>query len=322
MTLQDYTLDYSRYGPKVLRNFVMARLRLSGREYENAPKKDLARRLRRLDRDMNFRFMDLLPELRAHVYEYLFTDSGVFSQILAVSKQLQREARPFMEAVHQVTWHVKRRSVFLTAYRTKTQLGHAASEVVDALFRHRELFRSIHKLTIALEPGPEGFIRQHVVHPAVFNFCAFLAFECSGSRLREVEIRYRKHASRLREQVALDGLRQLLWPVCLLCGRFAVNVSGLGEQTEELRSAVMREAQPQMLEACERYMHAAHQIADLVQDCAARLAREEACEYFDGARRLEEIHNRANPVAVIGETTEALEFEYRARSSRASKAGS
>jgi hypothetical protein len=93
MALPLYALQYSQYPKDELRKFVMQRQNLSGREYKKKSKKDLVKRLLRLDQTATFRLFDLPPEIRERCFQNAVASAGDFRRLLLVSKQVHCEVR-------------------------------------------------------------------------------------------------------------------------------------------------------------------------------------------------------------------------------------
>lgn len=191
-------------------------------------------------------------------------------------------------------------------YKAIVQLKPAASEVVETLFRYRDLLRSIPRLTISLEPANEGFLRPHVSHPAVFNICTFLAHEGRGSRLRSVDVCYVRHPAFHTRTIDESELRSLLWPIALLRGLFTVDISGLGKQSTDLGFNTFSAVQPRHREVCAPYMHCARQISDSIHPFGLVLSREHVVSSFDAVRQLESVHTSTDVVSLVVETTRAM----------------
>lgn len=71
----------------------MQRQNLSGQEYKKTSKKDLVRRLLRLDQTGTFRLFDLPAEIRELCFQNAVARAGDFRWLLLVSKQVHSEVR-------------------------------------------------------------------------------------------------------------------------------------------------------------------------------------------------------------------------------------
>jgi hypothetical protein len=100
-------LDYDKCTPAELRDFVRSRTNLSSsklKALKKAGKPYLVSRLRKLDRRATFRFLDLAPEIRLHVYGYILVGGesqymgtrDIEPNILRTCKLIYNEADPVM----------------------------------------------------------------------------------------------------------------------------------------------------------------------------------------------------------------------------------
>lgn len=100
MTLPQYALDYHNCTREELRAFVKARSREHAevQTHSKRPESYYVSKLRDLDKSATFRFMDLPPEMRNNVYEYLLvrdasSSRSAFTAVLRTCRQVNREAR-------------------------------------------------------------------------------------------------------------------------------------------------------------------------------------------------------------------------------------
>jgi hypothetical protein len=107
LSMWDGLLDYDNCTPAELRDFIRSRTNLSSsklKALKKAHKPYLVSRLRKLDRRATFRFLDLAPEIRLHVYGYILVAGGsqytrtrdIEPNILRTCKLIYNEADPVM----------------------------------------------------------------------------------------------------------------------------------------------------------------------------------------------------------------------------------
>lgn len=103
MTLPHFTVKYKHCSVEELKQFLLQR---NGNLPLKFSHRNCIKRLRQLDSEVTFRFLDLAPELRNHIYELYFLDSIPLA----------------------IRWSVKKRNTNLL--RTSSQMCHEARAVL------------------------------------------------------------------------------------------------------------------------------------------------------------------------------------------------
>ena len=260
MTLKEFGPSYSTF------TFTDLKISLQSRGIEGpyGDRKQMIRKLRQVDRDTTFRFLDLPPELRNLVYADAltlrhgrdkFSAKSCHPSILATCTQVFEEASGILngEGQAEVSIDLWRREYRPGAWDSSTECGfnvyfkgaalaidsqpsdHAQVEWPALLRRVRAIKLKIN-LQSATQPGSgllDGEPRDIQVNHALYSLYTFLSEKCKAKSL-EMEVS--------SELVTPDRrVRRVISPICALAGRFEITAFEFSNLSipfaEELKAA-------------------------------------------------------------------------------------
>lgn len=266
----EWSLDYEKYPAAELRNFIEARIGTTLSEKErrtigNCNRSQLAKRLHKLDLASTFpRFMELPPELRVNVYEYLLVDArgrdedgeadsgpgragGVIqTAVLRTSKHIYSEAQPILYKQNKfgakISYAREGRDLFARIgcelsiiqpgksfpfRQLLTVYDHSLS--LGMLFTDSAMgmLRSLTHLTIDLNLVTPGDAESEFYVPRARNAIACLCLSLTGaSKMQELTINV--DLGHPQERSKVDFAR-ILWPLVFPRTDIAVNFEGIAE---------------------------------------------------------------------------------------------
>ena len=241
MTLTHHALQYQKYPKDELRTFAMQRQNMSGRECKKSSKRDLVRRLLRLDQSATFRFFDLPPELREHCFKIAVACTSDFTRLCLVSKQVYIEVKLlfYEEAVFNLTLGdpepFSRKTgdplfAMSTQYWNQINVHENQLRVTysEMLFSKHQMFRNIRHLsfrarlfTYISRSGHTHRQFNRAASRALFLICTFYAFtDLHALKTLEYDVEGRKRGSFFTEK----DLLSIFWPLKLLKGRVEVKI--------------------------------------------------------------------------------------------------
>lgn len=270
MTLPEHTLQYHKYTKVELRAFVMQRQNLSGREFKKSSKRDLVRRLLRLDQIATFRLLDLPPEVREQCFQNAIARASNFGRLLLVSKQVHIEVRwlfykdatfnigflrpdcPSRATGNPMFGMSTRYWSHVSAHESPLRISFA-----NTLLLQHHMFRNIRHLTL------KGGIMQEMTAPGairrrfrvggsrlLFLTCVFYAFSDYPTQLKTLQYRVEGHIE--PSVLTAKGVYSAFWPLQLLARRVRVE---LGSMSKELVDPINNKSELgfQVMEACQRF---------------------------------------------------------------------
>jgi hypothetical protein len=248
MALPLYALQYSQYPKDELRKFVMQRQNLSGREYKKKSKKDLVKRLLRLDQTATFRLFDLPPEIRERCFQNAVARVGDFRRLLLVSKQVHCEVRLlfYKEATFDIAFahpDCPTRTSGDPVFRMCTRYWNRVNchpnpfrmSLAKTFYLQHHMFRNIRQLSLKGEMLEDvtrhgAAVRRFRVGGSrlLFLTCVFYAFNDMPTQLKT--LRYYVEDHKPPHMVTVNEMLSTLWPLKLLEGRVQVEIHATSEE--------------------------------------------------------------------------------------------
>ena len=220
----------------------MQRKNLSGREYKKKSKKDLVKRLLRLDQTATFRLFDLPPEIRELCFQNAVARAGDFRRLLLVSKQVHCEVRLlfYKEATFDIGFahpDYPSRSSGDPIFRMSTRYWNRVNchpnpfrmSFAKAFYLQHHMFRNICHLSLKGESledvtRPGAAVRRFRVGGSrlLFLTCVFYAFNDMPTQLKT--LRYYVEDHKPTHMVTVNEMLSTFWPLKLLEGRVQVEI--------------------------------------------------------------------------------------------------
>lgn len=269
----EWSLDYEKFTPAELRLLIHDRMGVTldkkeTRTIQNCNRYQLINRLRKLDREGSFpRFMELPPELRISVYEFLLVDTtghdaneadsewrsfGHYSStlhpaVLRTSKQIYSEAQPVLYQKNKFGAKIvyykeesQRYGPMSGCVLTVTQPGSRASfrQTMDPfdcgphlhrLFANRAIgmLRSLTHLTLDLNLVTPGEHESNRYVPRARDVFASLCLSLTGASKMK-ELTIKVEVGHLQEK-SKKYVARILWPLAFLRTDIVVKFEGIDE---------------------------------------------------------------------------------------------
>lgn len=240
MTLSKYALDYDKCTRKELRAFVKAKSwdDAETQSTSKGTKSYYVSKLRKLDRSMTFRFMDLPPEMRNLVYENLLirdpsSSRSAFTTVLRTCRQVYDEAHGIFLAENALRLNVSLEdSIFELECLIQGDLGNSFSSgsyvLVGPLWSDTAVrLAPVHNFEIWLDFAVMSpFVNIEEEMPfAMHRFHRFFVQNCPNAKQVTVKL------TKLDED-PVDWKPQLLEPLKSLPKGCKLRFEGLSEQQE------------------------------------------------------------------------------------------
>lgn len=243
-------LDYNKCSTDELKMFVAQRKR--GRRALRPPSKrdQLIRELVKIDRATTFRFEDMTPELRLHVYEELFDLSPNMArkpntQVLRSCKMAYREGRPILNQIMNGITLVRIKAVSFTPEPGVTSVRIHSNIPLPEPRLHRPLHEHLNRWPANLEGEEKVLI--HVELPRqplsevqgmayLNNQLYFLATRLGPSKTRKVVVHIRNNHC---PDILLNFF---LWPLSRLAASANLIITGVPKTFERTFSAEVMSA--------------------------------------------------------------------------------
>jgi hypothetical protein len=270
MTLPQHALQYSRYSKHELRKFVMQRQNLSGREFKNSSKRDLIRRLLRLDEIATFRFLDLPPEIRVQCFKNAVARTSDFRRLLLVSMQVHLEVRFlfYKDATFDIGFVSPKcpsrhtgDPIFsmCTQYWNHVNVHQNPSRVSFArtFYLQHNMFHNIRHLSLKGEMLEEFSYRAGQrsfwlgTSRLLFLTCVFYAFNDWPTQLETLT--YHVEGRRTPSMHTAKGLLSAFWPLKLLAGRVQVEIRSMRKEFVDRINLHENDLDAQVIEACQHF---------------------------------------------------------------------
>lgn len=269
MALKELALRYHAYSKEELRTFVMQRLNLFGREYKKSSKPDLVKRLHRLDEIATFRFMDLPPELREHIYGCIFMQAKSPTKMLLVSRQTHDEAKVlYYQKIKFNIWLWARNmetsspsaqwSITATYHEQRRRLDDWSTSVLDVFHWKPDMFCNIRRLEICLSlcHGDEMPLAQSNNATGNHNlFCisALYALHTDSCRLQTIKVYPEFHEPDCTDRVGLTEVLKIIWPLKLLESSLDIDIFDFPKKVVRAFSQEAAGADETMLETTKSF---------------------------------------------------------------------
>lgn len=248
MTLPRYALYYKKYSREELRGFVMRRENLSGREYRKTTKHNLVKRLHRLDEKATFRFMEVPPELREHIYEHNIGEPRDLRALLLTSRLIHKEAESLFYKKAKLRLsddqHLDPQDSnplfnYSVEYRETIKPVKPILDFtyLDALFSWQYMLTNFRHLSISIllfpyiPVTPQRRCRGLVANRILFMICVFFATTGKNHQLRTIEVK-----PNVQFPPGFDtypDASYMFWPLKLLPNDVVIDYSALPAQIME-----------------------------------------------------------------------------------------
>jgi hypothetical protein len=249
----------------------MQRQNLSGREYTKSSKKDLVRRLLRLDQITTFRLFDLPPEIREKCFQNAVACAGDFRRLLLASKQVHSEVELLYykdatfelgparrERLKKATGNpmfglCTRYWNHVTVHENPLSLRFA-----DAFYLQHHMFCNIRHLSLKGELVEEliGYgapLRWFRLWKSreLFLTCVFYAFNDIPTQLKTLT--YHVEGHRPAHMLSAEGLLRTFWPLKLLAGRVEIQFRSMRKELVNRMNLQKMDLGFPLVEACRRF---------------------------------------------------------------------
>ena len=270
MTLPEHALQYQKCTKDELRAFVMQRQNLSGREFKKSSKKDLVRRLLRLDQIAIFRVLDLPPEIREQCFKNAVARPSDFRRLLLVSRQVHSEVRwLFYKVATFDIGFVRPRCPsrfsgnpmfgMCTRYWNQTSIHGNPFRVslAKTFYLQHHMFRNIRHLSLRGEMleiekyGTNGRRFWMGASRLLFLTCVFYAFNDLPTQLKTLT--YHVEGHRAPSMLTKAGLHSTFWPLKLLAGRVQVEFRSMRKELVKRINLRENDLDSEVIEACRRF---------------------------------------------------------------------
>ncbi|KAK4545018.1 hypothetical protein LTR36_003569 [Oleoguttula mirabilis] len=228
-----HKLDYLACTARELQSFILSRTGKQAAKRKGKPY--YVTFLRRLDKDMTFRFLDLAPELRNLVYLELLTWSGsavageryCWPQILAASKQVNDEAKELLYFENTVCvelgmlesmalgWNTREIRWSMTIGNDKTVKSTGGAPLLrDVRIECPEYLRRVHRIRVNVTGGAVGFVLRDATsnhHSRLVNHVLYALITplAKANRLKGIFLHFEG------DQDVFDGVNvaEIVWPL-------------------------------------------------------------------------------------------------------------
>ena len=271
MTLPEHALQYHKYTKVELRAFVMQRQNLSGRKFKKSSKRDLVRRLLRLDQIASFRLLDLPPEMREQCFKNTIARASDFRRLLLVSQQVHSEVRFlfYKDATFEIGFvrpNCPSRHTGDPKFGMCTPYwSHVSAyenplrrSLANTLYLQDHMFRHIRHLSLkgemVMEMTAHGAARRRFRvggSRLLFLTCVFYAFNDFHTQLKTLT--YHVEGHRAPRMLTTAGLLSSFWPLKLLAGRVQVVIRSMRKELVDRINLNKVELGFKVMEACQRF---------------------------------------------------------------------
>jgi len=270
MTLPQHALQYYKCSKDELRTFVMQRLSLSGREFSKSSKRDLVKRLLRLDQLATFRLLDFPAEILEQCIQNAVECASDFRRLLLVSKLVHLEATFlfYKDATFEVGFVSPRcpsrgtgNPIFgmRTTYWNHIDIHENPSGVSFAktFSLQHNMFRNIRHLSLKGEMleiasyGAGGNRYWLGASRLIFLTSVFYAFNDSHTQLKTLTFHVEGH--RAPSMLTAYGLRATFWPLKLLAGRVKVQIRSMRKELANRINLHENDLDAEVIEACQHF---------------------------------------------------------------------